>query len=144
MQNNFRKLDINRFTTTTTTTTTTTIPTTTTTTRRPSPPRRRGRPRKTEQDDKKFVNLLLGLPELPEPEEKQRNSPANVFSGFANEKEKEEQEEDDYDYLDEKLQLLPPKEASDSVARFHKDPEQPHASASPSSSDEKGSGPSQV
>ncbi len=59
---------------------------------------------------------------------------------------KDEFDYEDYgDYSEEvKLQLLPPKEASNSVARFHKDPEQPSLdSSSTSSMDEKGSGPSQ-
>ena len=39
--------------------------------------------------------------------------------------------QENYDYRDDdaKLQLLPPKEASQSVAKFRKDPEQPTAAS---------------
>ncbi len=54
------------------------------------------------------IGPLLGLPELPQEEDRNSINDDDVIAS-----------------ADNKLQLLPPKEASDSVARFHKDPEQP-------------------
>ena len=80
------------------------------------------RPRVSFQGDD---HRLLGLPELPDqPEEAPRNTPIESLqpNGGLN-----------LDYEDEEgaeggLQLLPPREASQSVAKFRKDPEQPAAS----------------
>jgi len=65
------------------------------------------------------ASMLLGLPELP-PQLKEASTKSPSSSEKVN-------EIDDYDDYDEngKLQLLPKKQASKSVARFHKDREQP-------------------
>ena len=81
------------------------------------------RPRVSFQADR-----LLGLPELPDqPEEAPRNTPIESLQpgggGGINLDYGEEDEEDDT-----ALQLLPSREASQSVAKFRKDPEQPTAS----------------
>ena len=78
------------------------------------------RPRVSFQADR-----LLGLPELPDqPEEAPRNTPIESLQpGGGINLDYGEEEEDDT-----ALQLLPPREASQSVAKFRKDPEQPAAS----------------
>ena len=83
------------------------------------------RPRVSFQGD----DRLLGLPELPDqPEEAPRNTPIeslqpNGGGGGLNLDYDQEEEE-----AESGLQLLPPREASQSVAKFRKDPEQPAAS----------------
>ena len=77
------------------------------------------RPRVSFQADR-----LLGLPELPDqPEEAPRNTPIESLQPGGINLDYGEEEEDDT-----ALQLLPPREASQSVAKFRKDPEQPTAS----------------
>ena len=80
------------------------------------------RPRVSFQADR-----LLGLPELPDqPEEAPRNTPIESLQpgGGINLDYGEDEDEED----DTALQLLPSREASQSVAKFRKDPEQPTAS----------------
>ena len=82
------------------------------------------RPRVSFQGD----DRLLGLPELPDqPEEAPRNTPIESLQpnggGGLNLDYEDEDEE-----AESGLQLLPPREASQSVAKFRKDPEQPAAS----------------
>ena len=84
------------------------------------------RPRVSFQAD----DRLLGLPELPDqPEEAPRNTPIDSLQpnsglgGGGLNLDYEDEEEDEGG-----LQLLPPREASQSVAKFRKDPEQPAAS----------------
>ena len=77
------------------------------------------RPRVSFQADR-----LLGLPELPDqPEEAPRNTPIESLHPGGGINLDYGEEEDDT-----ALQLLPPREASQSVAKFRKDPEQPTAS----------------
>ena len=88
------------------------------------------RPRVSFQGDD---HRLLGLPELPDqPEEAPRNTPieslqpnGGLGGGLNLDYEAEEEVEEG---AEGGLQLLPPREASQSVAKFRKDPEQPAAS----------------
>ena len=81
------------------------------------------RPRVSFQGDD---HRLLGLPELPDqPEEAPRNTPIESLQPNGGGFNLDYEEEDE---VEGGLQLLPPREASQSVAKFRKDPEQPAAS----------------
>lgn len=79
-------------------------------------------PRKNATKENMDASMLLGLPELPSQE-----GSANVNEVDDSDDSDVSDDPDDLDDYDEngKLQLLPKKQASKSVARFHKDREQP-------------------
>eukprot|EP00095_Tigriopus_kingsejongensis_P001419 maker-scaffold649_size119817-snap-gene-0.17 protein:Tk01419 transcript:maker-scaffold649_size119817-snap-gene-0.17-mRNA-1 annotation:"PREDICTED: uncharacterized protein LOC101740411" len=78
------------------------------------------------EDERESVSDMLDLPELPiEKESSGNNNNSPVFVITPKLVLNKPLADDPLAFAEETLQLLPPKEASQSVERFHKDPEQP-------------------